>query len=145
MARYVASVRTDRQPEEVFDLMADMRNAPGWDPNVKSVTKTSDGDVGPGTVFAVAVAVGPRTMTLPYRVAAFERPGRVVLEARTSTLHSRDTVTVEPEAEGGCTVTYDAELSGRGVGALAGPLLGPALRRIGDAAADGLRRRLGAA
>ena len=49
-------------------------------------------------------------------------------------------ITVEPETrDGGCLVTYVADLSLKGVLRIGDPLLGLAFRRIGDRAAAGLR------
>ena len=36
MAKYAMTVRAHRPAEEVFDLLADMRNASSWDPGVTS-------------------------------------------------------------------------------------------------------------
>jgi len=145
MARSATSLTTRRSPEEVFDLLTDMRNSAGWDPNVVRVEMVSDGPVGPGSAFDVTVAVGPRSMTLRYHVQDYDRPHRVVLEARSKLVHSRDTVTVAAGDEGTTVVTYDAELAGVGLGVLFDPLLGPALRRIFAQAAPGLAGRLDAA
>ena len=74
----------------------------------------------------------------------FKRPfdksyGEIVkLVADTGRVRSEDTITVEREGEGS-TVVYDACLTAQGVAKLANPLLAVALRRIGDAAAAGLR------
>jgi Polyketide cyclase / dehydrase and lipid transport len=40
-----------RAPEEVFDFLVDLRNAPQWEPNCQEVEKTSDGPIGKGTTF----------------------------------------------------------------------------------------------
>jgi hypothetical protein len=124
--------------------MADMRNTPGWDPGVVSATKTTDGEVGLGTVFAVVVKAPGRTLTLPYEVVTYEPPTSVVLEARSSGLHSFDRVTVAPAEGGGCSVTYDAELTGTGWLALVNPLLALSFKGIGDRATAGLAKAIGA-
>jgi hypothetical protein len=71
----------------------------------------------------------------------YKPPERLVVVATTPTLVSHDEITVE-NASGGVTVTYDAELSLRGVLRLANPLLAVAFRHIGERAAGGLRRTL---
>jgi hypothetical protein len=73
-----------------------------------------------------------------YRISTFDRPHLVRLVADTGRLRSEDTITVEPDGDGS-RVVYDARLSAKGVATLANPLLAIALRRIGAAAAAGLR------
>ena len=70
-------------------------------------------------------------------------PGSSV-EARsqTSTLESVDVITVVPDGDSGCIVTYDADLRLRGPLRVVDPFLALLFRRIGDRAAAGLRQRL---
>jgi hypothetical protein len=121
--------------------MADLRNFVIWDPGVSSVRLVEGDAPGLGAAFDVDVHGGPRTITLRYETTAFERPERLVVVAASSTLVSRDEIVVE-HSPGGARVTYDAELSLRGVLRLANPLLGIAFNRIGERAAGGLRRTL---
>ncbi len=134
MASYRTSVHTAWSPETAFDFMADLRNFAIWDPGVGSVRLVKGARPGLGTAFDVDVHAGPRTITLRYQTTEFRRPHRLVVVATTPTLVSLDEITVEREP-GGATVTYDAELSLRGVLRLADPLLAVAFRRIGDRAA----------
>jgi hypothetical protein len=141
MASYRTSVSTAWSPETAFDFMADLRNFAIWDPGVSSVRLVRGAGPGLGTAFDVDVHAGPRTITLRYETTEFQRPDRLVVVAATPTLVSVDEIVVEKEL-GGATVTYDADLSLRGVLRLANPLLAIAFRHIGDRAAGGLRRTL---
>jgi Polyketide cyclase / dehydrase and lipid transport len=59
-----------RSPEEVFDFLADLRNAPQWEPNCRRVEKTSDGPVGKGTTFRAKKGAA----RLQSEIVEFERP-----------------------------------------------------------------------
>jgi hypothetical protein len=59
-----------RSPEEVFDFLVDLRNAPQWEPNCQEVVKTSDGPIGKGTTFRAKKGMGQ----LESAIVEFERP-----------------------------------------------------------------------
>jgi Polyketide cyclase / dehydrase and lipid transport len=61
-----------RSPEEVFDFLVDLRNAPQWEPNCQEVEKTSDGPIGKGTTFRAKKGMG----RLESEIVEFERPTR---------------------------------------------------------------------
>jgi uncharacterized protein YndB with AHSA1/START domain len=61
-----------RSPEEVFDFLVDLRNAPQWEPNCQEVVKTSDGPIGKGTTFRAKKGIG----RLESEIVEFERPAR---------------------------------------------------------------------
>jgi uncharacterized protein YndB with AHSA1/START domain len=61
-----------QSPEEVFDFLVDLRNAPQWEPNCQEVVKTSDGSIGKGTTFRVKKGMG----RLESEIVEFERPAR---------------------------------------------------------------------
>ena len=73
---------------------------------------------------------------------AFEYSSDLERLAETGTLLSVDVITFEPTDDGGCRVTYDADLSLKGAFRFGDPLLGVVFGRIGDRAAGGLRRVL---
>jgi len=143
MAHYVTTVHSPLTADEAFAYMADVRNFTAWDPGVRSSVLVSGDGPGPGSAYDVAVAVAGRPMTLRYEFTEYEPSHRLVLRAETRLLRSLDTVTVDAE-DTGSRVVYDAELTLAGLLAVADPLLAVAFRRIGDRAAAGLRRALGA-
>lgn len=141
MARYVTTIETRCSPEDAFAYMADVRNFARWDPGVRRVALVLGDGPGPATAYDVDVRAGSATMTLRYEVVEWDPPRRLVLRAETGTLRSVDEIRVDPSGSG-ATVTYDAELTLRGVARLATPWLAYAFRRIGDRAARGLRDTL---
>ena len=71
----------DRSAEELFDLLADVRNEPRWQPDVIEVTKVSDGPVGAGTEFDGRYR-GFGEMRI--QVTEYERPGHLRFTAEGS-------------------------------------------------------------
>jgi len=140
MARYITSVPTAWSAADAFDYMADVRNFAHWDPGVTDVRIVADATP---AAYDVDVKAGLGTTTLRYVVEECDRPRRVLLRAETATMCSVDEVRVE-ETAAGTVVTYDAELTLRGLLRFADPLLRLAFGRIGDRAAAGLRAALGA-
>lgn len=59
-----------RSPEEVFDFLVDLRNAPQWEPNCQEVVKTSDGPIEKGSTFRTKKGMG----RLKSEIVEFERP-----------------------------------------------------------------------
>jgi carbon monoxide dehydrogenase subunit G len=144
VATYRTTVSSPKPPAEVFDYLAEFSNAATWDPGVVEGEMASPGPVGPGSRFRLVAAFLGRRIPLEYRITAFERPARVVLQADDGMVRSTDEITVAP-ADGGSRVTYEAELRLAGpFGRVVDPVLGLVFRRIGDRAAAGLRATLAA-
>ena len=138
MARYRTEQHFAGPPQSAFDYLADFVSVAEWDPGVSEATRLDDGPLGVGSRFRVVVKTGP----LVYEVTELEAGRRIRLVAQTSTLRSDDVITVLP-AEDGATVSYDADLSLRGLG---GGLLAAARPRVQPASATrprpGLRAKL---
>jgi hypothetical protein len=142
MARYKATVTSPSSCEAVFDYLADFRSAAEWDPGVRSA-RLCRGEPGqPGAEFEITSHFLGRDVPLIYRAVEVDRPRRVLLVAESSSVVSRDEITVVELGDGVTEVTYAADLR------LRGPLrvLDPALRilftRVGDKARDGLAAKL---
>jgi hypothetical protein len=141
MARYVTRIATPLAPAEAFAFVADMRRFAEWDPGVRAAVQVAGDGPGPEAAYELTLARGGAAMR--YEVRAFESPRRLLLESRTALLHSLDEIRVEADPDGaGALVTYDARLTLRGPLGLFDIALRPMFRRIGDAAAAGLRRAL---
>jgi hypothetical protein len=147
VARYRMSLTTEWTQQAAFDYLADIRNFAKWDPGVVSSVRFPEQDSGlpPGFGATYDVTVKAVTSsTLRYQIEHFEIPNRLVIRASNRWIRSIDEITIAPKAVGvaGCTVTYDAELTLQGVLRVFDVGLAIAFRRIGDRAADGLRRVL---
>lgn len=143
MARYVTTVKTAKTPQEAFAYMADLRNFTEWDPGVKAVRQVEGSGGGPDSVFDVTVAGVGRDLTLRYVTEEYDAPRNLLVVARSTVFTSTDRITVEPDGTGS-VVTYDADLKLNGVLGLGDLGLRLVFRVIGDRAAAGLRRVLGA-
>jgi uncharacterized protein YndB with AHSA1/START domain len=147
LAHFSSTVASDHSPEDVFDYLVDMRNAPAWDPGVLGAeilrpAQFGEAQVGEGTQFSVTLKLAGRPRVVTYEVHGYDRPRRVVLRAEEPSFRSTDAVSVTP-AEGGSVVTYDATLSATGPWRLLAPVFALAFGRIGRRAEQGLRRELG--
>lgn len=143
MARYVTTVRSAKTPKEAFAYMADLRNFAEWDPGVKAVRQVEGSGGGPDSVFDVTVAGPVLDLTLRYVTEEHDAPRNLLVVARSSVFTSIDRITVEPDGTGS-VVTYDADLRLNGVLRVGDLGLRLMFGVIGDRAAAGLRRVLGA-
>lgn len=143
MAHYRGTVDSTRPAEATFAYMAEFANVRDWDPTVAEARSLQDGEPALGSRFFARVHWLGRDLPLTYEIVAFEPPRRLVLRAENATSISEDTVEVEPQGDGS-RLTYDARVELKGAARLLDPLLGLAFRRLGDNAAAGLRRELGA-
>ena len=143
MARYVTTVRSAKTPREAFAYMADLRNFAEWDPGVKAVRQVEGSGGGPDAVFDVTVVAPGPDLTLRYVTEEYDAPHNLLVVARSSVFTSIDRITVEPDGTGSL-VTYDADLRLNGVLRVGDLGLRLMFGQIGDRAAAGLRRVLGA-
>ena len=143
MARYVTTVRSAKTPREAFAYMADLRNFAEWDPGVKAVRQVKGSGGGPDAVFDVTVVAPGPDLTLRYLTEEHDAPRNLLVVARSSVFTSIDRITVEPDGTGS-VITYDADLRLNGVLRVGDLGLRLVFGQIGDRAAAGLRRVLGA-
>ena len=143
MARYVTTVRSAKTPREAFAYMADLRNFAEWDPGVKAVRQVKGSGGGPDAVFDVTVVAPGPDLTLRYVTEEHDAPHNLLAVARSSVFTSIDRITVEPDGTGS-VITYDADLRLNGVLRIGDLGLRLVFGQIGDRAAAGLRRVLGA-
>ncbi len=143
MARYVTTVRSAKTPREAFAYMADLRNFAEWDPGVKAVRQVEGSGGGPDAVFDVTVVAPGPDLTLRYVTEEHDAPHNLLVVARSSVFTSIDRITVEPDGTGSI-ITYDADLRLNGVLRIGDLGLRLVFGQIGDRAAAGLRRVLGA-
>jgi hypothetical protein len=141
MARYVDAINLPICAEKAFDYLADFSRTVEWDPSVVEARRLTRGKVRLGSSFGVSVSFLGRRVPLKYRIAAFERPSRLVLSGGDSSLRSIDEITFVSRP-GGTRVTYEARLELTGIRRLADPILDLLFQRIGRLAVRGLRERL---
>jgi Polyketide cyclase / dehydrase and lipid transport len=141
MAQYRASIDTGWTSDEAFAYLSDFSTSAEWDPGVAEAERVSAGKLGEGTQFRLVAEFLGRKTPLTYRVVEYEPPRAVTFVGENATVVSHDRITFETIATG-TRVTYDAELSLKGLLRLADPLLALAFNRVGDRALAGLREVL---
>ena len=142
MARYKGTVTSPHPAVEIWSYLADLRSIAEWDPSVEEIRLLS-GE--PGTVgarYQLEVGFLRRRVSLPYLTLTAETPTLVVFAAETASVMVRDEARIRPLADGGSSVTWDAELRLKGPRRLLDPLLRIAFNRLGRRAAHGLAERL---
>ena len=142
MARYKATVNTERPQKDAFEYMADFANSQEWDPTVLRTERLSEDPLGRGARFGLLVAFLGRKIELEYETVEVEVPDRVVLRAESNSVVSVDEMTFQTLESGGTALTYDANLQLKGALRVLDPLLRLAFNRVGDKARDGIARRL---
>jgi Polyketide cyclase / dehydrase and lipid transport len=141
MPRYRVSIDSPKPQSETFAYLAAFDNIRDWDPSVVSARRLDEGELRLGSTFEVVVRVGRRELPLRYEVVRFESRQVVALEANARWFRSYDVITVTANGTGS-VASYDALLELKSLAKLAAPFMGRAFKRIGDDAADGLRRVL---
>jgi len=126
MAHIAGEVTIDAPIDEVFDLVADERNEPRYNPRIVRAEKQGDGPVGAGARFrAEPKGMGSRgEMTL--RILEYDRPHRLHNQIRASYMEVDGTLTFD-EVPAGTRLRWDWDM------ALVGPmrLLSPILALVG--------------
>ena len=130
-------------PQEAFAYMADLGNFVEWDPGVKAVRQVEGSGGGLDAVFDVTVVAPGPDLTLRYVTEVHDAPHNLLVVARSIVFTSIDRITVEPDGTGSI-VTYDADLRLNGVLRVGDLGLRLVFGQIGNRAAAGLRRVLGA-
>jgi hypothetical protein len=145
MAHYRTTFTTSTPAERAFDYLSRFSTTVEWDPGVVEAHDLGPGPVAVGSAFHVVSSVAGARVPLRYEIIEMDRPHRVVLRAENWSVTSLDTISVAhqrgpgPDEGGTTTVTYEADLTPRGVTRLFSPLLALAFGCIGDRAAAGLR------
>lgn len=141
MSRVRGSLEIARPVEIVFDVVADQRNEPRYNPQMTTATKTSDGPIGNGTRFAATVLSRgtPRPVSIEYTI--FDRPHRI------GSLSVMAGATVEGHVQcdptpAGTLLSWDWTVTLTGPARLAGPLIGVIGRRQERAIWTGLKHHL---
>lgn len=133
----------DKSPDAVFAYLAAFEHTSEWDPACERAERVTPGEPALGSQFKLVFKpAGPVPLTLEYEIVEFDDAARrIVLRGGNTQMHSEDIITVE-QLNGGCRVTYEAEIGLNGPGKLLDPLVGLGFDRAGRAAQDGLRARL---
>jgi hypothetical protein len=141
MVRIEGEIVIDRPVEEVFDVVADERNEPRFNPRMRLVEQISDGPIRVGTRFrAETVSVGrPVEMVIEY--TGYERPRRLASMTHMSSMDIHYTLTFEPVPEG-TRMRWSGDVEPRGILKVMSPVVARMGRRQEQAIWSALKHLL---
>ena len=141
MARISGGITIARPVEEVFDVVADERNEPQYNPDLLSSEMLTAGPIGVGTRFRAVHAGRPRPFELAIELTEFDRPRRIGSTTASPAGTIRGAVTFEP-AVGGTRMSWSWDVRPEGAARYLGPLVALIGRREERACWAGLKRYL---
>jgi uncharacterized protein YndB with AHSA1/START domain len=141
MVRIEGDIVINRPPEEVFDLVADERNEPRFNPRMRRAELITKGPIGVGSRFRAEVASAGRPIEMVIEYTGFERPRRLASTTRMASMVVGYTLTFEPVA-GGTRMRWSGDLEPHGILKLLGPLVAWMGRRQERRIWAGLKRLL---
>jgi uncharacterized protein YndB with AHSA1/START domain len=126
MAHIAGEVTIAAPVDEVFDLVADERNEPRYNPRIVRAEKVSEGPIGTGTRFVAEPKGIGTNREMALEILEYDRPHRLHNVVRSSYMQVDGTLTFD-EVEGGTRLRWDWDM------ALVGPMrmLSPVLSLIG--------------
>ncbi|WP_456889561.1 nitroreductase/quinone reductase family protein [Geodermatophilus sp. SYSU D00700] len=127
--RIGGEVSIARPPDEVFDVLADPRNEPRYNPRVLRAEKTTPGPIGVGTRFRQTVAGLGRRGETTTELTGYERPHRLAFRIRMAAMDVDGEETFDP-VDGGTRARWSWDIRPRGAWRAAAPLLGAGGARL---------------
>lgn len=128
MARIQGQIIIHRPVDEVFDFVADERNEPRYNPQMRRAEQTSAGPIDVGTTFRAESMSRGRLVAMTITFTGYERPRRLSSSTHLSTMDIRGTLTFDPVAEG-TQMRWSWELEPRGMLKLMTPVVAVIGRR----------------
>ncbi len=128
MVRIEGEIVINRPVEEVFDFVADERNEPRYNPEMRRAEQISDGPIGVGTRFRAETVSRGRTVEMVIEFTGYERPRRLEEIAHMSSMDLQGSLTFDPVPEG-TRMRWSWDLEPRGILKLMSPLVARMGRR----------------
>ena len=100
MAKIEGELVIRRLVDVVFDMVADQRNEPAYNPKMTSSEKLTAGPIGVGTRFRATVATGRRPVDMLIEYTGFDRPSTLASSTRMTGADVHGTLTFEPHPAG---------------------------------------------
>lgn len=126
MTHITGQVTIEAPIDEVFDMVADERNEPRYNPRIVRAEKVGEGPIGTGSRFAATPKGMGAKGEMTVEIVDYDRPHRLHNVVRSSYLRVDGNLTFD-EIEGGTRLRWDWDM------ALLGPMrmLSPVLSLIG--------------
>lgn len=141
MATFNATIPSTWTRERTFDYLADFRSVKEWDPSMTAARLVSGEPGQVGARYELVMSTLGRETTLVYEAVEVQRPERIVMRCETDALTSVDTITVAGGADG-VQVTYDADLTLKGLRKVAEPAMEVGLVLASERAKKSLEEKL---
>jgi uncharacterized protein YndB with AHSA1/START domain len=122
MVRIDGGIVIDRPAEQVFDFVADQRNEPRYNHQMRRAEKISEAPIGVGTRFRAETASMGRAVPMVIEVTDYERPRRLASTTHMSSMDIQYTLTFESVPEG-TRMRWSGELTPRGSLKVMSPLI----------------------
>ncbi len=141
MAHVEGQLIIHRPVDEVFDFVADERNEPRYNPQMRRAEQTSAGPIGVGSTFCAESTSRGRPVEMTITYTDYERPRRLTSATHLSTMDIQGTLTFDPVPEG-TQMRWSWELEARGILKLMTPVVILIGRRQEQSIWTGLKRYL---
>jgi uncharacterized protein YndB with AHSA1/START domain len=141
MVHIEGEIFINRPVEEVFDVVADERNEPRYNPRLLCVEQISSGPIGRGTQFRAATKTMGRPVQMTIEFTDYERPRHLASLTHLPTMEIRGALSFDPVPEG-TRMGWSWELQPRGVLRLLRPLIARRGKRQEEAIWAGLKQFL---
>lgn len=122
------SILIRRPIQQVFDFVADERNEPAYNPQMRSVEKTTAGPIGVGTKWGVVMASGKRSIPFELEITEYTRPSRLRSITRMTSAAIDGGLTFAPDPSG-TLMSWSWDLRPKGMLKLAAPFFALVGRR----------------
>ena len=100
MFRIEDEITIERPVEEVFDFVADERNEPRYNPNMRRSEKITEGPIGVGTRFRAEIVIGGRPIEMIVEFTSYDRPRRLASFSTLSSMQIRGSLSFEAVPQG---------------------------------------------
>ncbi len=141
MAEIAGEIVISRPVEEVFDFVADERNEPKYNPEMRRPFKITSGPIGTGTRFTAMHMSGGRTDVMTIEVTQYDRPHRLASRTVMSWAEIRGALTFDA-AGAGTRMRWAWTVRPKGARRVMAPIVGIVGRRQEQAVWEGLKHYL---
>ena len=139
VAHISGQIHIDAAPELVFDTVADSRNEPSFNPQMRDVELLTPLPIGAGTRFLARMGKGGNEMRV--EIVDFDRPHRLHTRTTSSMMATSGTLTFGPSGAG-TLMTWDWQVEPKQWLCALGPVFGPVGNRVERSIWTGLKTYL---
>jgi hypothetical protein len=122
MVHIEGEIVINRPVEEVFDFVADERNEPRYNTQMRRAEQLTEGPIGVGSRFRAEMLSMGRPVEMVIEFTGYERPRRLMSSTHMPAMDTHGGLTFDPVADG-TRMRWSWELRTRGVLRLMGPML----------------------